>query len=119
MSEPTSYEGSCHCGGVKITAKLNLAEPVMTCNCSICGRSGWILAFVPESAVEVQGREQLTDYQFGKKHIHHTFCKVCGMHPFSYGKGPDGSDMYSINVRCLAGVDIDKLKIEPYDGANH
>ncbi len=32
MSEPTSYEGSCHCGGVKITAKLKLSEPVTACN---------------------------------------------------------------------------------------
>jgi hypothetical protein len=117
MSEPTSYEGSCHCGGVKLTAKLDLSEPVTACNCSICDRAGWFLAFVPESAVEVKsGRELLTDYQFGKKHIHHTFCKVCGMHPFGYGAGPDGTDMYAVNVRCLEGVDRDKLKVQNFDG---
>lgn len=119
--DPTkSYEGSCHCGAVKFTAKLDLSKPVMACNCSICSREGWLLTFVPASAVEVSGKESLTDYQFGKKHLHHEFCKVCGVHPFSHGEDPSTqSAMYGINVRCIPDLDATKLEMTHYDGKNH
>lgn len=126
MSETTTspgastrtYEGSCHCGGVQFTAKIDLSQPVMTCNCSICSRQGWMLAFVPKADISISGEDQLTDYQFGKKHLHHTFCKVCGVHPFSHGEDPSSkSQMYGVNVRCLAGVEIESLELMKYDGA--
>ena len=113
----TKYQGSCHCGAVKIAATLDLDQPVIACNCSICSRGGWFLAFVPQEAVELSGQESLTDYQFGKKHIHHAFCKTCGMRPYGYGENPaDGKMMYAVNVRCLDGVELDKLKVQNYDG---
>lgn len=115
MSE-TKYQGSCHCGAVKLTASMDLSKPVTACNCSICSRAGWLLVFVPESAVEVSGKDHLTDYQFAKKHIHHTFCKVCGIHAFGHGAAPDGRNMYAVNVRCLDGVELDKLEVKHFDG---
>lgn len=115
MSE-TKYQGSCHCGAVTISATLDLSKPLTACNCSICSRAGWFLVFAPESAVEVSGTEHLTDYQFNKKHIHHTFCKVCGIHPYSHGATPDGKKMYAVNVRCLEGVELDKLETKAFDG---
>lgn len=116
MSE-TKYQGSCHCGAVKIAATLDLSKPVTACNCSICSRGGWYLVFVPEAAVELSGQDNLTDYQFAKKHIHHSFCKTCGIRPYAYGENPaDGKMMYAVNVRCLDGVDLEKLQINHYDG---
>ena len=35
---------------------------------------------------------------------------------FAHGKKPDGTEMVAVNVRCLAGVDIDKLTITKVDG---
>ncbi len=29
------------------------------------------------------GQGELSDYQFGKKHSHHPFCRVCGVRAFS------------------------------------
>lgn len=117
MSEARTYEGSCHCGAVQFTAQLDLSEPVMACNCSICSRAGWLLTFVPEASVQVtSGRDQLTDYQFGKKQLHHVFCRVCGIHAFCQGAGPDGAMMYAVNARCLAGVDPEALQVTRYDG---
>ncbi len=32
------------------------------------------------------------------------------------GKTPDGKAMVAINVRCLDGIDVAKLKTKPFDG---
>lgn len=111
-----SYQGSCHCGAVSYKVKADL-EKSITCNCSMCGRSGTILTFVPEEDFELQsGEDMLTDYQFNKKTIHHLFCKTCGIKSFGRGAGSDGKKMCAINVRCLEGVDISELKPQAMNG---
>ena len=112
-----THHGSCHCGAVQFDVELEL-ENLLTCNCSMCGRSGAIMAFVPAPKLtEIQGEERMTDYQFGKKRIHHSFCSVCGVRPFGRGQGDDGSAWAMVNVRCLDGVDCHTLKISrQYDG---
>jgi len=111
------YEGGCHCGKVRYSAELSL-DNLINCNCSICGKTGSILAFVPEAQFEsLAGDDILVDYQFGKKSIHHAFCPVCGVRPYAHGKGHDGSSMVAVNVRCLDGIDVHELKIGTrYDG---
>jgi hypothetical protein len=61
-------------------------------------------------------QDNLTDYQFNKKQIHHLFCSSCGVRSFARGKLPDGRETRAINVRCLDDVDIDALTPKPYDG---
>jgi hypothetical protein len=117
MSETKTYTGSCHCGAVRYQATLDLSQPVLSCNCSMCGRAGAYLSFVPESEFKLQsGSDNLTDYQFNKHVIHHVFCKTCGIKSFARGKKADGSAMVAINVRCLEGVELDKLKVNQVDG---
>lgn len=91
----------------------------MTCNCSICGRAGWVLAFVPATQFELRtGHDLLTDYQFGKKHIHHTFCSRCGVRTHSHAMDPaSGTDTVALNLRCVAGLDVSALSLQPFDGA--
>lgn len=114
----TTVHGGCHCGAVRFEVELELG-PVMSCNCSICSKEGWLLAFVPEAAFTLQqGQDALRDYQFGKHHIHHQFCTTCGIRSFSWGAAEDGSKMVSINVRCLDGVDVASLPVQRYDGAS-
>jgi hypothetical protein len=110
------YTGGCHCGRVRYEVEAELGK-VMECNCSICSKKGYLLTFVGASQFKLlSGAESLTDYQFNKKIIHHKFCKVCGIESFAHGEGEGGEPMYSINVRCLDGVDPSKLEIEHYDG---
>lgn len=119
MSEATTYKGSCHCGNVRYTVAVDLSQEMLACNCSICGRSGTLLTFVPAAQFRLeQGEQALTDYQFGKKSIHHTFCSTCGVRPFAQGSLPDGTPMFAINARCLEGVDVSQLKVMHYDGAS-
>lgn len=116
MSEIMTYEGSCHCGAVRYTAQTTL-DSVISCNCSMCGRAGTVLTFVPASAFELlSGSDALADYQFGSRTIHHHFCKTCGIRPFGKGVAPDGQAMVAVNVRCLEGVDLDALQVTPVDG---
>jgi hypothetical protein len=119
MTEMTKHVGSCHCG--KVRYEVNAAiDKVMACNCSMCGRVGSLLFFVPRSEFSLKsGEDNLTNYQFNKHVIHHVFCKTCGIKSFAYGKRPDGSDMVAINARCLEGFDPEKAQIQHYDGRSH
>lgn len=110
------YTGGCHCEKVRFEVELELKE-VISCNCSICSKRGYLLAFAPDASFKLlSGEGSLGDYQFGKKRIHHYFCSSCGVGSFGKGATPDGQIMRAINVRCLDGVDIQKLTIVPVDG---
>ena len=63
----------------------------------------------------ISGKDDLTDYQFNKKVIHHTFCKHCGVGAFSKRQDESGAEGYGINVRCLDDVDVD-VELTPFDG---
>lgn len=113
-----TYEGGCHCGAVRYRVELDLAQPAVTCNCSMCGRMGSMLAFVPAPAFTlVSGDDALTDYQFGSKTIHHLFCKVCGIRSFARGEN-QGQPMVAVNTRCLDGVDPTTVPTVAFDGAS-
>jgi hypothetical protein len=111
------HQGGCHCGAVRFEAELELSS-LITCNCSICGKSGAIMAFIPAAQLrQTAGEEGLTDYQFGKKTIHHAFCKVCGIRCFGRGTGKDGNAWSMVNVRCLDDIDVHTLEIKKqHDG---
>jgi hypothetical protein len=119
MSTTTTHKGGCHCGAVRYHVELDLTQPVIQCNCSICARTGTLLAFVPESRFTLEkGEQNLSDYQFNKKVIHHLFCKTCGIRSFARGAGPSGP-MVAINTRCLDDVDATTLNIQSFNGKNH
>lgn len=110
------YTGGCHCGAVTFEVDVDLDHAIV-CNCSLCSKTGAILAFVPADQFKLlSGEDNLTDYQFNKKIIHHLFCKTCGMRPFGRGTGRDGSPTVAINARCLEGVDPFAMKPKFYDG---
>ncbi len=113
-----TYQGSCHCGRIRYEVEGEIAQ-VMDCNCSMCRRRGGLLWFVPVAQFKlVTPRSELGTYEFNKHAIHHHFCPTCGIAPFSDGRNPAGQEMVAINVRCLEGVDLAKLKVVPVDGAS-
>lgn len=116
MGTAKTYTGGCHCGKVRyeVTADLSFA---MDCNCSICAKKGHILTFVPSTQFKLlSGKDALVDYQFNKHVVHHLFCGTCGISSFGSGKKPDGTEMNSINVRCLDDVDVGALEVQHFDG---
>ena len=117
MAEAKTYAGGCHCGKVRFEVTVDLSEPAVTCNCSMCGRSGTMLRFVPAERFKlISGTEVLTDYRFNTKVINHLFCAVCGIKSFARGKNAQGDDMIAVNARCLDGVDLQKLNVTHFDG---
>lgn len=113
----TTHHGGCHCGAVRFHVDLDLDQPAVTCNCSICSRSGTILSFAPAAQFTLdRGEDHLTDYQFNKRVIHHLFCKTCGIKTFGRGTMPDGKEMVAVNVRCLDDVDLGAVPTRQVNG---
>lgn len=116
MPDARTYNGGCHCGRVRYEVSSDLAM-VAACNCSICTKRGALWAFANKSQFKLsKGADALTDYQFGKKKIHHLFCASCGVGSFSEGVAPNGDETVAINVRCLDDVDVSTLQTKPFDG---
>jgi hypothetical protein len=112
----TTHKGGCHCGAVRYTVEIDPAAEAISCNCSICGKTGSYLQFVPpEQFTLEQGEGNLSDYQFNKNVVHHLFCKTCGVRSFARGQGPKGP-MVAINVRCLDGVNAFEVPTKQFDG---
>jgi hypothetical protein len=112
----TTYSGSCQCQAVAFSAALDLTSS-MTCNCSRCQRLGWVMAFAPAVKFTLKsGEDSLSQYTFNKEAIRHQFCRTCGIEPFAFAKGRDGSDMVAVNVNCLEGVDPRALSSKHADG---
>ena len=113
------YQGSCHCGRVAFEVEGELTG-AMACNCSICSRKGSLLWFVPRDSLRLETPEDAAaTYRFNKHVIAHRFCPSCGVQPLANGKGSDGKPVAMINLRCVADLDLDSLKINKYDGASH
>ena len=113
----TSHHGSCHCGAVSYRVDLDLSQPALSCNCSMCGRSGSMLMFVPPDKFQLEkGEDAMGTYKFNKHVIDHLFCKTCGIKPFARGKNPKGETMIAVNVRCLDDVDVFKQPVNQFDG---
>jgi len=111
-----TYTGGCHCGRVRFKVTADLAG-ITDCNCSICTKKGFLHLIVPPAQFELlSGAADLTTYQFNTNTAKHTFCKVCGVHPFYVPRSdPDKID---VNVRCLDDVDVAAIKPHTFDGKN-
>jgi len=110
------YKGSCHCGKVvfEVEGELNGA---MACNCSMCSRKGSLLWFVPRDQFRLFTSEaEIGTYTFNKHVIKHRFCPTCGIHAYGEGADPKGNPVAAINIRCLEGIDLEKVPVQHFDG---
>lgn len=111
-----TFEGGCHCGRVRFRVTDDLTR-VVECNCSICTKKGFLHLIVPPEQFELlQGSDDLTTYQFNTQTAKHTFCRHCGIHPFYVPRSRP--DKFSVNVRCLDGIDLSTIQPQPFDGQN-
>lgn len=97
-----TYTGSCHCGKVRFEADIDLAAGTCKCNCSICFKTRAWMAFIPADAFRLlSGEQDLREYQFARKSIHHMFCAQCGVRPFARGNDGNGNRFCAVRVNCL------------------
>lgn len=108
------FEGGCHCGRVRFRVRTEALD-ALDCNCSICTMKGFLHLIVTKDAFELRdGRSELTTYAFNTGVAKHTFCRVCGVHPFYTPRShPDGID---VNVRCLDDDAVARFRITSFDG---
>lgn len=69
-----SLTGSCHCGAVRITVPRG-PEWVASCNCSLCRRTGVLMAYYRPDEVRVEG--ELATYLTGDRYLRIHHCKTC------------------------------------------
>lgn len=112
----TTHKGSCHCGRIAFEVEGEI-DSGLACNCSICSRKGSLLWFVPREKLKLFTPESdMSTYTFNKHVIRHHFCPKCGIHPFGEGKDPKGNAMAAVNLRCIEGLDLDKVPVKHFDG---
>jgi hypothetical protein len=98
-----TYFGSCHCGNVRFECEINLAQA--------------------DAFRLLQGKGELSDYQFGSEIIHHLFCRTCGVKLLGRGSMEElGGEFYAINVASLDNATDEELAEAPIryeDGRNN
>jgi len=112
-----AYRGSCHCGAIQFQATLELAAGTTRCNCSFCRKARFWMAFVKASEFELlAGAGDLSDYQYTpvgrpEPFLHLSFCKHCGIRPFSKGGSLPRFDgeFYAVNLACLDDATDEEL----------
>ena len=111
----TTYEGGCHCRAVRFRVEVD-EHLALDCNCTICRMKGNLHLIVPkERFTLLSGEDSLATYRFNTGIAKHTFCRVCGIHPFYVPRShPDGVD---VNIRCLDGDVMARFQVEKFDGA--
>jgi len=121
-----SYRGSCHCGRVRFEVELEL-DHVRSCDCSICRKRGALIHRVEEHQLRLlTPLDDLTLYQWHTLTGEDYFCPTCGILPFrrprhrtaeeaAQGMAPFSG--WSVNVRCLEGVDLDSIPVKRVFGS--
>jgi hypothetical protein len=112
-----TYTGSCHCGKVAYEVDGEIGQ-ALACNCSICQRKGSLLWFVPQTQFRLKTPdENAGTYLFNKHVIRHRFCPECGIHPYAEAVNPKtGEPTAAINIRCLEGIELEKIPVHHFDG---
>jgi hypothetical protein len=109
-----SVQGSCHCGAVSIQA-ARAPEWVGSCNCSLCTRLAWLVAYYPDDDVRVDGTT--VAYVWGDRMIGIHHCPICGCGTHWKTLGEDFGKM-GVNARLLEGFDPAQVEIRYLDNAD-
>jgi hypothetical protein len=108
-----TYHGSCHCQAVRFTARIDLDDGIRKCNCTWCVKQKVAKVFSFKDGVQIlSGADRLADYQaadsaWPEGHIHHRFCKTCGVNVFSRGyldMPPFNGWFHAVNLNALDDV---------------
>lgn len=110
-----TYRGACHCGEVRFEVDAEL-DQVRVCDCSICRKRGALIHRVEESDLRIETPlENLSLYQWHTGVARDYFCPKCGILPFRRPR--TAPEKWAVNVRCLDGVDLAAIPVEPVSGS--
>ena len=102
-------------------------DHVRSCDCSICRRRGALIHRVEADRLRLlTPLEDLTLYQWHTSTAEDYFCPACGILPFrrprhrtpkETAQGVPEFSGWSINVRCLEGVDLNAIPVKRVCGS--
>ena len=105
---------SCHCGAVTI-AVPRAPEWVGSCNCSLCSKLGWLVAYYPDADVTIEG--PTIAYVWGDRMIGTHHCPTCGCTTHWRTLGEVFGKM-GVNARLLDGFDAGAVEVRAFDNAD-
>jgi len=113
-----TYEGACHCGRVRFEVDADI-DHVRVCDCSVCYKRGALNFRVHQDDFRpLTPLDEMTLYQWHTKTSKDYFCPDCGILPFRIPRmHNEGETIWTINVRCLAGIDAYELPIREVYGS--
>ncbi|KAI1109897.1 Mss4-like protein [Nemania sp. NC0429] len=128
---------SCHCGKTHAELLIPLqGQELKEDNCSSCARIGYIGVYPTNDEVILHGKENTSEYLYGRKYTGVAFCKTCGVHVFSVVHGPPltildtipagqhehfmsvyrkSVNLQPLNIRSMEEVDLASLHITRTD----
>jgi hypothetical protein len=111
-------KSSCHCGAIKLEIEDKVPSHLISCNCSFCRRSGALMAYFSPSKIKILSSHGSTnEYIWGDKTIAQVRCSHCGC--LSHWRSLESNiDRMGINARLFENVEIDKIQIRHFDGAD-
>lgn len=110
-------ELTCHCGAVRIDVETAPTE-VTSCNCSICRRTGALMAYYSPRQVRFTPSVPPTDtYMWGDNSMAFHRCKTCGCHTHWQAVDP-AYDRMGVNMRLADPKVLANVRIRPFDGAD-
>ena len=82
MSQLNVVQGSCLCGGVKIST-TNINHHIAACHCNMCRKwgGGALLGVECDNSISFEGEENITVYP-SSAWAERGFCNKCGSHLF-------------------------------------
>jgi len=118
-SELSAYPANCHCGAVTYTVRIPSLthHEVVSCNCSICTRNGYLLVY-PErkDVIFHSGYDHMVSYFCGRKQNGHKFCPSCGSSILIDLEKTIKRDRLAINTRMLQDINPKDFKYSYVDG---
>lgn len=113
----TTHTGGCHCGDVRFEIQVPPRARVLSCNCSMCNKLGYLHLIVDRDKFKLlTPEENIQTYTFNTRIAQHYFCKRCGVKSFYVPRSHP--DQYSVNVRCLDEGTFEPEEIIDFDGQN-
>lgn len=108
------YEGSCHCGAVRVEYQTDVPVRLRQDGCGFCRSRGVKSASDPDGRLALVSSRPLIRYRFGHRTADFLICPGCGSYIATSMPGPNGS----VGVLNVVGAGIEALESEPADFAS-
>ena len=95
-----------------------MPDDVLSCNCSLCRRTGGIWAFYAFGTVVIEGHPENTeDYIWGDRTLRNVRCRTCGIVTHWEPLEPAPGARHGVNLRNFDPALVDALVVRRFDGA--